>query len=276
MRISDNSLVEKSIDVSVVVPNYNTEERFLRKSFISLANQSFTSFECIVVDDSDNLYLAELCQSLCKNDPRFVYIRNHKRLGLAASLNVGIARAKGRFIARFDSDDICTVDRIEVQKRYLEEHVDIGVVGSWVQIIDGVGEGLRVRKYSETHSDIENDFIYKNAMAHPTVMFRNCFDNRQIYFYREDFRCAEDLELWLRLLKQGVKFGNVPTCLVLYRQTTTDRSIGNWKFNVRARLNHLSRPKFILKFIVILLLVIWGYIPKVFQRFIYSVAILSK
>lgn len=248
----------------------------MRESFLSLVNKSFTRFECIVVDDSDDLNLASVCQGLCKNDSRFRYIINNKRLALAASLKIGIALANGNLTARFDSNDLCTANRIELQKTYLEENPDIAVVGSWLQIINREGRSTHVRRYSENHADIENNFIYKNAMAHPTVMFRKDLVERQMYIYRDEYLFSEDLELWLRLLSQGVKFGNIPKCLVLYRQQTTNRSIGNWKFNARARLTLLAAPNYILKWVVILLLIIWGYLPKIFQRIIYSVIIFRK
>jgi glycosyltransferase involved in cell wall biosynthesis len=61
--------------VSVVVPSFNEEPLIVRASLKSIRTQTFTDFECIVVDESTNPLLAEACRSECEEDQRFVYVR---------------------------------------------------------------------------------------------------------------------------------------------------------------------------------------------------------
>lgn len=262
--------------VSVVVPCFNEEADVLEQSLSSLMQQTFKDFECIVIDESDDSKIAETCRELCGKDPRFKYFHPEVRLGLAASLNYGFELARGDYIARFDSDDICDPKRLEKQVAFLNENSEIGIVGSSMRIIDLSGNVLATRVYPSEHQKIEQQFVYANAIAHPTVMLRKDIISREQGPYRTDFRFSEDLELWLRLLKKGVRFANLLDVLVSYRQDSTYRPPANWKFNARARRMHMSAPYRMEKALVAGLLSAWAVLPKFAQESIYKIMVYSR
>jgi glycosyltransferase involved in cell wall biosynthesis len=259
--------------VTIIIPNRNTSIRFLEKSLSSVISQTYTEFECIVVDESDDQQLAQECSNLCNQDQRIVYIQPPKKMGLANSLNLAISVAKGQFIARFDADDICDHVRIERQLKFLEDNPEIGVVGSWIKIINNDDSIIGVREYKTRHHEIENEFIYKNGLAHPTVMIRREIFGNRAKLYNEKYKYSEDLELWLRLLSGGVLFANIPEYLVSYRQQNFYRFQANWLYNIRARLAHLQRPKLLTKLLAIFLLFGWAIVPKSMQSRIYEKSI---
>ncbi|MBT8571655.1 glycosyltransferase [Polynucleobacter paneuropaeus] len=266
----NQKLTQSNYKISCIVPCFNEDSEALRKSLDSIANQTYENFECIVVDESTNAKTAEFCRELCGLDPRFHYLRPEKRLGLAGSLNLGIQKAKGEYIARFDSDDICSPDRFSLQAQFLNQNSDISIVGSSLEIIDNNDLPIGIRAYPIEHDAIEKKFIFSNGMAHPTVMFRKSLLSIVCGAYDPTFRYAEDLEFWLRLLNSNIKFANLPECLVKYRQQYTNRSGNHWKYNIKARIKNFSNPFRFKKVMGILGIALWMYLPKKLQQFLFK------
>ena len=262
--------------ISCIIPCFNEDPTILRRSLTSIINQTYNNFECLVIDESTNAKTVEACREICNSDPRFHYFHPEQRVGLAGSLNLGIQEAKGEFIARFDSDDICSSKRFSLQVKFLDENPEIGVVGSSLAIIDNQGDVIGHRVYPSNHESIEKKFIFSNGMAHPTVMFRKSVLQTSGGAYDPTFRYAEDLEFWLRLLNCKVIFANLSEPLVKYRQQFTNRSKENWKCNIRARIKNYSSPYRFKKIIGISCIALWMIVPIVFQRFLFQINQLKK
>ena len=99
-------------------------ERYLREAEDSILQQTFKDFEFLIVDDGSTDTSVVTIRSY--SDKRIRLIVNETNVGLAASLNIGIDCARGRYIARMDCDDISLPDRLEKQVAFLESHGDIG------------------------------------------------------------------------------------------------------------------------------------------------------
>ena len=97
----------KSINplVSVVMSVYNCEE-YIRESIDSILAQTFQDFEFVIINDCSTDKTTEIL--LGYEDPRVILINNEKNLGVTKSLNIGIRRARAKYIARQDADDIST------------------------------------------------------------------------------------------------------------------------------------------------------------------------
>jgi glycosyltransferase involved in cell wall biosynthesis len=246
--------------VSVVVPCFNEAPELIRESLGSLRAQSFTDFECLVIDESTQPELAEACRAECARDTRFTYVHPSGRLGLAASLNLGVELSRGEYVARFDSDDICLPERLTLQVRFLDDHPEIGVLGGAMDIINESGQTIATRLYPCESTAVEWRMQVTNAIAHPTVMAR-----RQVFeqhgHYDSSFRFSEDLELWLRWLNAGVTFANLPQVLIRYRQNSTNRSSTHWKYNLRARRRHLSANLLPHRLVGMIVILAWMAFP---------------
>lgn len=261
--------------LSVVMPCFNESLGNLEESFHSLKSQSFADFECIVVDESTNDSLASHCRSLCDSDDRFRYVRPESRLGLAASLNLGIDLAAAQWIARFDSDDICLPQRFELQMEYLDKNPKVGLLGAGIEVIDDRGAHVGYRTYPQDHHEIERAFYFTTPVAHPTVIYKKELVIRDAG-YNSSFKNAEDLDLWLRLLSAGVTFANLSQPLVKYRQSQTKRSKTHWKFNLKARLNNFQTNGFLKRVAGIALVGVWSCIPECLQEPLYKKIILRE
>lgn len=261
--------------VTVVIPTFNEDAKIVRISLESIRGQTFSDFECIVVDESTRPELADACRAVCSEDPRFIYIHPTQRLGLAQSLNLAISKARGQLIARFDSDDICMPERLKLQVDFLQAHAEISVVGGAMDIVSTEGRLLAHRSYPQSSNEIASAMQLTNAIAHPTVMFRKeAIDH--FGGYNPDYRYCEDLDLWLRWMNAGLLFRNLPQVLVKYRQDNTRRDQLNWRYNLRVRLSNFSYRHLIRRVIGITCIAAWVAVPGKLQELIYRLILLSR
>ena len=115
--------------ISVVMPAYNAE-KYIGEAIESILNQTFKDFEFIIINDGSVDHTKEIIREY--NDPRIVLLENDKNRGIVLSLNKGLDAATGKYIARMDADDIALKNRFERQVEYLDEHKDIGVLGTGI------------------------------------------------------------------------------------------------------------------------------------------------
>src|SRR5688500_1611394 len=114
--------------VSVVMSIYNAE-RWLEEALDSVLAQSFSDFEFLLVDDGSTDGTARIIARYAARDDRCRVITKHNT-GLSDSLNVGIERARGEWIARLDADDIAVPTRFEEQLTYLRKNPGVVLLGT--------------------------------------------------------------------------------------------------------------------------------------------------
>jgi len=203
--------------VSVVMSVYNGE-RYLSECITSILSQTLKNFEFLIIDDGSTDSTAKIIKTFAEDDSRICFIKNPGNLGLAKSLNLGVAKAEGEYIARIDCDDICLPERLEVQVDYLNGNPDIAVVGSWLTMIDENGKETKTIKVElKSYTDfLFNFLICKNYLYHPSVMFRKEIIQSLGGYDQEEFP-AEDFGLWMRLAKAGYDARIIQKPLTCYR-----------------------------------------------------------
>lgn len=191
--------------VSVIMSTYNTDESFLRKSIESILNQTHKNFEFIIINDGSNKDLNIIKQY---NDKRIIVVDNMENKGLPYSLNKALEISTGKYIARMDSDDIAILNRLEKQVMYMEKHKDIGICGMFAkQIGDKNGFSL-TPLYKD--NDVKVQLLFKCALTHPTVMIRKEMLNNNKIQYNEQFKYAQDYELWSKCNMKRIKISIIP------------------------------------------------------------------
>lgn len=108
--------------ISIIVPIYNVED-YLKECLDSIQNQTFTDFECIMVNDGSTDSSKEIAEQYLV-DNRF-YLLNQPNSGQSVARNKGLLLAKGEFICFVDSDDIIHPRLLELLVAYIQEDVDI-------------------------------------------------------------------------------------------------------------------------------------------------------
>jgi glycosyltransferase involved in cell wall biosynthesis len=214
--------------VSVVVPAYNAEE-YIGPTLQSLAVQTLSNIEIIVVDDGSTDRTARIVLSFVKADGRIKLIRQ-LRGGVALARNVGIKVCRGQFIAPVDADDISHPEKME---RLLEcissSGENVGLVYSWSEGINHSGRFTGHFTDSHIEGDVFADLLCENFIGNASACMirKDCLDIVGDYnttYLKLKAQGCEDFDLYLRLAEQ-FKFRVVKEFLTSYR--TTHRSMSN-------------------------------------------------
>ena len=234
--------------VSVVMATFNEPVEILSKAINSILNQTYKNLELIIADDSTNHLTVQAIDDFARQDKRIRVIRKDKKMGFTLALNTGLASAKGELIARMDGDDISLADRIEKQVEFAYEHPDVDLFGGHINIINENGDIVSKRRYKTTPNAFRRMLLYRNPLAHPTILFRRRIIDAGFY-YDDNFKKAEDLEFYLRLFKNGFQLTNMDVFLLNYRvigDLQKKREHDNWYFNHKARAKNFNwqRPIF--------------------------------
>ena len=194
------------------MPVYNAE-RYLREAIDSILNQKYTDFELIIINDGSKDSSKEIILSY--EDPRIVYLENKENSGICVTLNNGLDVARGEFIARMDSDDIALPERLQIQIDYLDNHKDIGIVGSDIEVF---GEGINSYIFEQVHDPdlCAAGLLFNPCFAHPTVMWRKEISDKYNLRYDPSYRGLEDGRMWWEFAKV-TKLTNINRPLLKYR-----------------------------------------------------------
>jgi GT2 family glycosyltransferase len=221
--------------VSVLLPVYNAED-YLAQAIDSILGQTFTDFELIIINDGSSDGSKAIVDSY--RDPRIIII-DQDNAGLPISLNRAIAKAKGRYLARQDADDVSEPTRLAEQVAYLETHADCALLGTWATILQGSKLTDRELKHPTDNGEIQIKLMFYNCFVHSSVMIRKSTLD-QCGLYPEDPKKfpPEDYDLWLRIA-QVAKVANLPKALLSYRELPS--SISRQKLELmQARARKMS------------------------------------
>ncbi len=199
--------------VSVLVAARDAEST-LGLAVRSILDQSLTDLELIVVDDHSSDRTAEIVAAV--DDPRLVVLTNDEHRGLAASLNIGLDHARGRYVARLDADDVAMRERLEVQVAAIRARPGLAVLGSAVLEIDEHGRPGARHAAPIGSAAVHWQALFGAPFYHPTVLLDREELERRALRYDESFAVSQDYDLWVRLL--GWADGdNLADALVLRR-----------------------------------------------------------
>jgi len=218
--------------ISVIMPAYNSA-KLIRYSIKSILNQSYKELELIIVDDGSDDNTAEVISEF--KDNRILYFKTENK-GTAAAVNFGVTKAKYDWIARIDTDDLNTKDRLEQQVEYINNNPETDVVSSWSIYFNNKGRILFFLLPPVEHKYILDVLNLHNPLNQSGVLIRKKMLDE--YKYNESFLLNEDFELFFRI-REKVKFRNIPEYLVYTRVHEKSKSFKKRNRNVYDMLmNH--------------------------------------
>jgi glycosyltransferase involved in cell wall biosynthesis len=185
--------------VSVLLPVFNAE-KYLAAAIDSILRQTFRDLELIIIDDGSVDGSSGIIAAC--TDARLVVIRNETNLGVVASLNKGLALARGDLIARMDADDVADLRRIEQQVAYCLRNSNVAALGTAITYIDddGTVTGHPGRLALEP-AVVRWRLLRGTCLFHPTLMLNRARAGDDVR-YSAEFVHAEDYELMLRLSRR--------------------------------------------------------------------------
>lgn len=179
-----------------VVMCCNRDDGYINQAIESVLAQNFSRFEFVIVLNrcSDELY--EFVATL--KDPRILLFRTE--IGqLSFNLNFGVNSAIGKYIVRFDSDDVCHVDRLAETYKIIQQNPGTDIVAGSCRIIDAAGNVVGSRVMGE--QDWRSKITYSNPFVHPAITIKKDLI-LSARGYLGGFQ-SEDYDLWIRLAKRA-------------------------------------------------------------------------
>ena len=202
--------------VSIIIPAYNRAD-YIDQTIQSVLEQSCSNVELIVIDDGSTDGTYQKIQSY-KEKLILLTHDDHVNKGQSAAINLGLSRARGKYIAILDSDDYWAPDILEIQVEYLEKHDEIGMVYSNGCAVDAKGRVI-YQIYDSHHIE----------MSDPNLILLDCYIllplsslvRKSVYErvgrFNEDFRAAQDHDMVLRIA-EVTKLAYLPKILFYYRR----------------------------------------------------------
>lgn len=197
--------------VSIITPNYNCA-KYIAETIDSIQAQTYKHWELLIVDDCSTDEVEKVLESYLETDERIIYLENEYNLGAALSRNKALRKAKGRWIAFLDSDDLWEPTKLEKQIRFMEEN---GYSFSYTmyQEMDEEGEqtGVIVSGPSRISKGGMFAFCWPGCL---TVMY----DANQVGLLQiEDIKKNNDYAMWLKVCKK-TDCHLLPEVLATYRR----------------------------------------------------------
>ncbi len=217
---------------SVLLSVYIKEQTaYLRESLNSIFNQTLLPTEVILVKDGPlTNELNQVIEEYSLKYPILKLIPLSKNQGLGKALNEGLKHCSCELVARMDTDDIAKPTRFEKQIAIFENHPEIDVVGAWIdEFEESPNNIISTRKLPENHADIYPFAKKRCPINHPVVMFRKSAVIAAGGY--QHFPLFEDYDLWIRMLRNGARFYNIPESLLFFRfSPDMFKRRGGWKY----------------------------------------------
>lgn len=200
------------VPVTVLMPVYNGS-KYIAEAINSVLEQTFTDFELIIVNDGSTDGTVSVVQNF--KDPRIKLI-SQQNGGVSSALNNGLKISKGKYIARFDADDVCYPTRLQKQYDFITANPEYILVGSDADYMTESGEHIYTyRNVGHTNEEINQTIKMHCSFIHSSVMYPKELVT-SIGGYEIKAHTFEDYFLWTKLIKFG-KICNLPEPLIKVR-----------------------------------------------------------
>jgi len=217
--------------VSIVLPARNAEAT-LASCLDSIARQTLTDWECLVVDDGSTDRTRAVAEEAESRDSRFHVVPN-PACGLIHALNEGVRLSAAPIIARMDADDLMHRDRLAAQLGALESDRGLSAVGCHVRIVPRRGMTPGLRQYEAwlngliSPEDVARDAFVECPVAHPALVMRREMAGQGY----ADRGWPEDYDLVLRALALGMRIGVVSRRLLWWRDRADSLSRNDTRYS---------------------------------------------
>ena len=234
--------------VSIIMPCYNAE-RYVAQSIESVLAQTYQNWELLITDDGSTDKSVESVSKYCTKDDRINILVPDEHQGIARTRNMSIARAKGKFVAFLDSDDIWYPEKLEKQVGYMLGN-DVAFTYSSYEVIDAHGN---------SKNKVVQDagvMSYKKYLRNTIICCGTVVIDREKtgHFATPIIKTSEDMSLWLSIMKRGFDAYPVPGPLHKYRITPGSASSNKIKaacdvWRVYRKIEKLSLPVSVFNFV---------------------------
>ncbi|ELI6450329.1 glycosyltransferase family 2 protein [Photobacterium damselae] len=197
--------------VSVIIPVYNGK-KYIKEAIDSIVKQTYDNLEIIVIDDGSTDGSYDYILRLYENENRLKLYRKENS-GLIDTLNLGLKLVSGDYIARMDSDDISSINRIELQLEMFNNNSKLVLCGANFKRFGAVNS---YSKLPLSDTDCRLTLNFGSPFCHPCVMFRRNIVSQEKILYRDKYKHSEDYAFFYEISKFG-EIMNIEKSLLDYR-----------------------------------------------------------
>ena len=192
--------------ISILLSCYMSNEEYLKQQINSIFAQTETDWELLIYDDgNDNLQ--KILYPFMFDKRVHYYNEGHK--GYTKAYNYLLKKAKGEYVCFCDHDDIWVKDKIEIEKKYLDEHTDVDCVFGWLRWF---GEKEKLESFSILDEEISKELYFWQPIKQPTSMFRK----ERFGEFDAQFDTSSDFWFWAK--HKDRHYHLIETVLVHYRR----------------------------------------------------------
>ncbi len=243
--------------ISIIIPTFN-RAHLIGETLDSIIVQTYSNWECIVVDDGSTDNTDEVMAGYLDKDPRVKYFKrpeNHRSGGNGAR-NYGYLQSKGEFVNWFDSDDLMHPEKLEKQVRALQDSEYNFAVCQTLVFEGQKGNILGLRHKKITSKNPLEDFImHKIKFLTQAPFFRKSFLEQYNLMFDEELKAAQEWEFICRVLYFSSDYYTEDTPMVYIRRHENSISYGknkndkHWNYlRARTKIFHfLYNKKYIFK-----------------------------
>jgi len=223
----------KNPKVSVIIPTYN-REKFLERAINSVLSQSLKDYEIIIIDDASTDNTSNIVKS---EYPKLKLITLKQNKGAAVARNEGIKKAKGKYIAFLDSDDIWHKNHLKILVKELEKNPD--AILSYCDYVE-IKENKKTIYHKEpiNKKDLKYSMLFGTFITSLSLVVISKDKLIKAGLFNESLRISEDAELYLRLLNHG-KFIHIKEILTT-KYSQHDNLIHNYKLYTKEKSKEID------------------------------------
>ncbi len=214
-KIQRETKFEKEITFSILVPLYNTPEKFLRDMIESVQAQTYEKWQLCLADgsDSDHEQVGRICAEYYQKDARIKYERLKKNLGISGNTNACLAMADGNYIALFDHDDILHPSVLfYYMEAICEKDADFIYCDECTFHGNSIDDMIALHFKPDYSPD---NLCANNYICHFSVFSRELLDSTQLF--RSRFDGSQDHDMILRLTARAKHIVHIPRLLYYWR-----------------------------------------------------------
>ena len=214
-RREEETVFPREIKISVLVPLYNTPEKFLREMIDSVVTQTYKNWELCLADGSDDKHtdVGRICQEYIEKDSRIKYQKIEKNLGISGNTNVCFSMATGNFIGLFDHDDVMHPSLLfECVKTVCEKDAD------YVYTDEATFTSPNLDDLIVLH--FKPDYSPDNLRANNYICHFSMFDAdllKKTGLFRPEYDGSQDHDMILRLTEEAKHVCHIPKILYYWR-----------------------------------------------------------
>lgn len=175
--------------ISILMSCYNSNFEYLKQQIDSIINQTEKDWELLIYNDGTNRLNQWLDENIYYSYPILYFNEGHK--GYTKAYNYLLKEATGEYICFCDHDDIWEPDKLEIEKKYLDEHPEVDCVFGWLKWF---GAKNKLESFSISDNEISKQLYFYQPIKQPTVMFRK----DRFGEFNAPFDAAADFWFWAK------------------------------------------------------------------------------